>query len=218
MRGHARETALRASAVAHVAHPLAEERRSVGKECARLGEYLRVGRPAQTLVALRTVGGHREVVRKLAPIGVRDEFVYRLVARRDLAYFEALGDGGDGDGGDLLDSHGVGGDDRHVAIAEESAARMIAHELVARAEGVFQETTRIGDAQVLAVHAALGTVHAAASRSVAVVEQLARHAGKRRTLLRAEHERRNARAVLSEIDYQRLARIDGHGLVGSEIL
>ena len=48
--------------VAHVTHPLVEELHNVSKERTGFGKHLCVCCPAQALVALRTVGGYRQIV------------------------------------------------------------------------------------------------------------------------------------------------------------
>ena len=73
-----------------------EETVGVGKETARLGEHLCVGCPAQPLVALRTVGRHREVVGTLAPQSVGDKAIDEVIASREAATLHCFGDGTDG--------------------------------------------------------------------------------------------------------------------------
>ena len=62
-------------AVVDVDQPLGEEGGHVGVHRRRADEDLGVAHPAQTLVALRTIGGNADVVSALAPDDVRLELV-----------------------------------------------------------------------------------------------------------------------------------------------
>ena len=75
-----------------------EELTGVGEEGTRLCEHLRISRPAQTLIALRTVRRHGEIVGTLSPKGIRDEPVDRGIAGRDRTDLYVLRDRGDGNG------------------------------------------------------------------------------------------------------------------------
>ena len=59
---HSGESTQPVLGVAHVTHPLVEELHSVSKERTGFGKHLCVCCPAQALVALRTVGGYRQIV------------------------------------------------------------------------------------------------------------------------------------------------------------
>ena len=88
--------------------------------------------------------------------------------------------------------------------------------LLVTLEGIDQSNA-LGDAQVEAMHAALGTVHAAAQGAVAVVEQFTGEAGQDCTGWGSEGKRRDGSAVLSEIDHQLLARLQRNGLTWGEV-
>ncbi len=110
-RSNAGETALAALTVAHVAHPFVEEVTCVGKECSCLGENLGVGRPAQTFVALRTVGRHREIIGALPPDGVGYELVDEVVAGDESAGLKSFCNRRYGNGIYAFDAYGaVGGE------------------------------------------------------------------------------------------------------------
>ena len=194
-----------------------EELVGVGEEGARLGEHLCVGRPSQPLVALRTVGGHREVVRPLSPDGVRYQLVHHLVARHDGARLQVFGYRGHGDGAEPGDAHLVGGRDREVPVAEECTARPECLVAVTPAEGVFQPYPRVCYPQVGAVHAPLRTVHAPALGAVAVVEQLTGQTGEHGALLGTEREVGHGGGILSEVHHQCLAAAHHHLLVGGKL-
>ena len=211
---HTGIAALRALGVTHVAQPLVEEAVGIGKEGTGLGEHLCVGCPAKTLVALWAVGGHRQIVGTLSPLGVADEAVYRFVTRGEGTYLHVLCNGGDGQRLDLLDAHFIGGCDGHEAVAVEGALGMIGHIAVVLCKGVLEKHADVGDAQVGAVATALRTVHAAALGSVAVVEQLGGEAGELGAFLGTEHERGNGCTVLAEVDDQCLFGLDDHLLAG----
>ena len=88
--------------------------------------------------------------------------------------------------------------------------------LLVTLEGIDQSNA-LGDAQVEAMHAALGTVHAAAQGAVAVVEQFTGEAGQDCAGWGSEGKRRDGSAVLSEIDHQLLARLQRNGLTWGEV-
>ena len=90
---HAGIAALVVLGVTHIMQPFMEEGICIGKEGSGLGKYLCIGRPAQTLVALRAVSGYTQVVGALAPQGIGNQFVHQIVACCHLSDFHLLGDG-----------------------------------------------------------------------------------------------------------------------------
>ena len=170
-RSNARETTRFALGIHHVTHPFVEERCGVGKERARLGEDLRIGSPAQSLVTLRTVGRYGQIVRTLSPQGVGDQFVYHVVARGDGTAFHLFRDRSDGDRLDLLDGHFVGSRDRNKTVAKEGSSRQIGSIVSRIGEGIFQLHAGVGDSEVQAVNTSFRTIHATALGSVSVVEK-----------------------------------------------
>ena len=67
-----------------------EERSRVGKEGSGLGEDLGIGSPAQSLVALRTVGGNGKIVRPLTSESVGYKTVDKIVTCGDVPGLEFL--------------------------------------------------------------------------------------------------------------------------------
>ena len=187
-----------------------EERAGVGEERSRFSKYLRVGRPSQSLIALRTVGGYRQVVGALSPEGVRDELINELVARGDDARLEVLGNRGDGDGDDGLYLYLLCCGDRGIAVAEERGVRAVGDEVVAAGKGIVDADSSLGNAQVVAVATAFRTVHAATLRTVAIVEQLGRQTSELRSLGSLEDEGRHGGTVLAKVDDERLAWFHRH--------
>ena len=90
-RGNARIAAQGALAVAHVAKPFVEETVRVGKEGTGLGKDLGISRPAETFVPLRAVGSNGKIVGTLAPEGIGNKFIDKLVSGFDCSDFELLG-------------------------------------------------------------------------------------------------------------------------------
>ena len=190
--------------VAHVAHPLQEEAVDVGVVGGCLREHLRVGRPAQALVALRTVRRYGKVVGVLAPFDVGDELVDVLYARLEASGLAPLRDGGDGDGAELLDRHLARRRDGHVAVAEEGEVRAV--RLVARArEGVVERRARL--AVVGKVGGTFGAVASALLRAIAVVEHFGGPHRERDALGGGECEARDGGRVLREVHHKRLALV-----------
>ena len=210
---HAGISARLALCVADVAQPLVEKLVGVGKERARFGKHLRVGHPPQTLVALRAVGGNGEVVGALSPDYIRDKFVDRSVACCDGAGFHLFRNGGDGNGLDRFDAHLVCRRHRHVAVAVERGVGIVSHVVTAVGKGVDKLDGILVHAQVLAVHAPFGAVHAAASGAVTVVEQFAGQAGEYRAAGCLEFKGRNGGAVLTKVHHKRFARFHRHHFV-----
>ena len=90
-RGHTRVSSRFALRISHVAHPFMEEAIGIGKERTSLCKHLSISHPAQTLITLRTIRGHREIIGTLTPAGVRNQLVNKFVSCGDGAYFEVLG-------------------------------------------------------------------------------------------------------------------------------
>ena len=89
---------------------------------------------------------------------------------------------------------------------------MVCHIAATLAEGIFKNHTEVGNAEVGTIHATLRTVHTATLCAIAVVEHLGRETGEDCTLLSLECKLRHCGAVLTKVDNQRLARIEGYGL------
>ena len=195
-----------------------EEAVCVGEERAGLGEDLCVGRPTKAFVALGTVRRDREIVGALAPDRVGDELVNVLAARHDSACLEFLRDGRDGDGLDATNCDLVCGGYRHIAIAEEGAARSERPIALRVVECVAEYHARVRDAEVQAVAAAFRPVHATTLCAISVVQQLAREAREHGAFLRLELEGGHCGSVLAEIDHECLARTNRHGFARSELL
>ena len=85
--------------VEHVVAPLGQERGDVHVQRRGGHEHLRVGEPAEPLVALRAVGRHRDEVAALAPVDVPPELVDHVVGALEPAaagrvrVHDAAGDG-----------------------------------------------------------------------------------------------------------------------------
>ena len=168
-RCHAGERSCGALCVAHVTHPLVEELACVCEEGAGLGKHLCVSGPSEAFVALRTVCRHGQIVGELSPHGVGDEAVDKFVASGQGACLHVSGYGGDGNRRYALYLHVVGGGDGHQTVAEECVCGHECGGLLRVGEGVGHAHAGVGDAEVEAVDATLGTVHATALGAVAVV-------------------------------------------------
>ena len=203
--------------VAHIAHPFMEKCSSIGKECSRFGKYLRVGGPAQALVALRAVGGHRQVVRQLSPICVLNQSVNRFVACGDCAGFQLLGNRCYGYCLNALDGDIIAHRNRHQSVAEKCASGLICYRRLACCKGVFEFHSGVGDAQILAMDAALGTIHTAILGSVAIVEQLSHFAQERSTFGCGKLKCGHTGAVLPEVHHKVLAGANRNILIGSKL-
>ena len=151
-----------------------EELTGVGKEGTRLGEHLRISRPTQALITLRTVRRHGEIVGPLAPKGICDESVDRWVARRDRTDLYLLGDRGDGNGLERFNAHLIRRRDGDEAVAIEGTCRMVSDIVFAARKSVVEQHTDLRDTQVQAVATALGSIHTPALGTIAIVEQLSR--------------------------------------------
>ena len=91
MRSNAAHRAVAVLRVAQVAHILFVKRLAVHIEHRAAHENLRVARPAQPLVALRTVGGHADKVSALPPHYVLIKFVHHFVRAGKLARLFKVG-------------------------------------------------------------------------------------------------------------------------------
>ena len=127
--------------VGEVGQVLREERMRVGEVGGAVHEHLRVGRPAEALVALRTVRRHREVVRVEPPADVGDQAVHAHVSRDEPSGLHLLGDGRDGSRTPVRERHGARRRHREVAEPEERMARHV---------GLRALTQRVADAGVRA--------------------------------------------------------------------
>ena len=217
-RCDARESTGRRLRVPHVPHPLMEEAVCVGEERSGLGEDLCVGRPTKAFVALRAVRRDRQIVGALAPKRVGDELVDVVAARHDSACLHLLRDGRDGDGLDAADRDLVRGGYRHIAIAEEGAARSERPIALRVVECVAEYHARVRDAEVQAMAATFRPVHAATLCAVAVVQKLARQASQHGAGFCLELEGRYCGSILAEIHHECLARTNRHGLARNELL
>ena len=82
-RSHPWEASFRTLGVAHIAHPFMEEAVGVGEESTRLCEHLSICCPALPFVTLRTIGGHREIIRAHAPQDIGQQTIDAFIARRN---------------------------------------------------------------------------------------------------------------------------------------
>ena len=187
-----------------------EEGVRIGEEGARFHEYLGVRRPAQPFVALRAVRGDGKVVGTLAPEGVGDEFVDAFIPGPEGAGLQLRGDGSDRNGEDLTDLYRGRCGNGHIAVAEEGAEGFVDLPVLA-GKSVFQEDAIFRNAQVLAMHAAFRTVHAAAAGAVSVVQDFSGEAGEDGALFRLEDEIRHGGGVLAEVHHQGFPFVDFHG-------
>ena len=110
-------------AVAHVAHPFSVEVLRVGVVKCRGGEYLRVARPPQSLVALRAVGGDAQEVASLAPPNIAVEPIDVGVATGEIAPLAEVAP--DDLPHDAQHLHVGGGRQFGIAETEEGVTRMV---------------------------------------------------------------------------------------------
>ena len=193
--------------VADVLHPLRKESANVRKIAARLCEHLRIARPTETFRALWAVGRDGEIIGKHRPVGVLDKAVYALVARFDLAALHFLGNRRDWHGRYGAQQRLVGGD-RSVAVAVESMQRMVVLHRAVRTRTALADILERGAraAHVCEIYAALRPV--AVMTRHAVVQHFAKSHSHSRARLGGKLHGGNRRAVLSEINYVRFARLD----------
>ena len=78
--------------IAHIGHPLHEEAVHISSVYGCPGKRLSVARPSEPLIALRTIGRHREEVRAHSPYAVGNKPVYSLVSGYKNAGLVILGD------------------------------------------------------------------------------------------------------------------------------
>src|SRR6185437_16285202 len=83
VRHHVRHAPIRTLVGCEVRQPLGEEAIDVHVECGGGGENLRVARPAETLVALRTIGRDTEEVSLLRPYDVVLQLIEKTVRRHE---------------------------------------------------------------------------------------------------------------------------------------
>ena len=196
--------------VGEVGQVLREERMRVGEVGGAVHEHLRVGRPAEALVALRTVRRHREVVRVEPPADVGDQAVHARVSRDEPSGLHLLRDGRDGSRTPVRERHGARRRHREVAEPEERMARHV---------GLRALPQRVADAGVRAAkRRQIGrerrAVIAARLLAVRLVEHLGRADVQHRPGRPRHREGRHGGAVLPEIDDQHLARRQRNGLTG----
>ena len=203
--------------VAHIAHPLMKKRTRIGKECTCLGEHLRVGCPSQALIALRAVGGHREVVRQLSPIGVHNQSIDRFVAGGDCTGLELLRNRCNGYRLNALDCDIATYRNRYQPIAEKCASGLICYRRLACCKGVFEFHSGVGDAQILAMDAALRTIHTSILGSVAIVEQFRNFTQERSAFGCGKLKCGHTGAVLSKVHHKVLAGANHNILIGSKL-
>ena len=163
---------------------------------------------------MRTIRRHGKVIGALPPQGIGYQLVHHLVSRGDSPYFHLLGDRGNGNGFNLFNRHLIGSGDGDKTVAKEGASWTISGIAGRVRERISQYHPGIRYPEVQAMHAPFRAIHPAALGAVAIIQQLGREAFQHRALLRVEHERRNTGAVLTEIDYQLLARLYSHRLPG----
>ena len=206
-RHYIRDDAVGVLRVADVLHPLRKESANVRKIATRLCEHLRIARPTETFRALWAVGRDGEIIGKHRPVGVLDEAVYALVARFDLAALHFLGDRRDWHGRYGAQQRLVGGD-RSVAVAVESMQRMVVLHSAVRTRTALADILERGAraAHVCEIYAALRPV--AVMTRHAVVQHFAKSHSHSRARLGGKLHVGNRRAVLSEINYVRFARLD----------
>ena len=198
--------------ISHVTHPLMEEVACIGKEGTRLGEYLSVGSPSQTLVALWAVSRHRQIVGPLSPKCIGYQLIDQWIASGDMSYLHVLGNGCDGDGAYALNLYLIGGCDGYQTVTEEGVRGTIGLGLLCSCKGIGEIHAQVGNAKVETVRTSLRTIHTAALGSVAVVEQLRHGTGEHGTLFGLEDEVGYSSTVLTEIYHEGLAWTHGHGL------
>lgn len=127
--------------------------------------------------------------------------------------FHVLRDRGDGNRNYSTDFYWLIGRNRYVAVAEESAFGAEGG-FFAVGKGVAQNHPGVGDAEIAAVNAPFGAVHAARVGPVAVVEQFARQAGEIGALFGFKRKFWYSGAVLAEIHYERFARLKADFVAG----
>ena len=198
--------------VAHITQPLSEETVGVGKEGSRLGKHLRVGHPSQALVALWAIGGHRQIVGTLSPKCIRNQFVHQFVARSDFADLQVLGNRGHWNRLDAVDDHIVGHCDRDQTITKEREMRIPFGRILGIGKCIVNSHACIGNTQVLAMHTALGTIHATALQTIAIVQQFRGNAGELCSTLGIKHKGGHGRAILAEVYHKMLTWVYNHRL------
>ena len=181
-----------------------EETVGIGKECSRLAKHLCVGCPSQSLVALRTVSGHRKIVRQLSPAGIADQLIDGSIARGDGSRFQALGNGSDRHRLDVADHHLVGSRDRDIPIAEKGATGRKRNKAVIITKSIYQTEMVVLCAEIPAMHTALWAIHPSPLGTIAVVQYLSGETGEPRPLLGFEYEGRHTGTILAEVNHQRL--------------
>ena len=87
---------------------------------------------------------------------------------------------------------------------------MVTLVVFAACKGVDGAESVLVEAQVVAMHAAFGSVHASASGSAAVVEEFCRQAGEHGALCCLEDEAGHGGGILSKVHHESLARCKGH--------
>ena len=84
----------------HILHPLGEKALNIEVDSPRAAKHLRIARPAETLVPLRTVGGDVEIVTLLRPQNIVIELIDLLIAAHKIAgarHVRMYRHGGEGD-------------------------------------------------------------------------------------------------------------------------
>ena len=133
------------------------------------------------------------------------------MARGEGARLHVGGEGGDGDGVYAVEGDLVGGGEGEVTVAEEGALRGVGHGPGAVVgKGVVEAHVGLMGAEVEAVHASLGAVHAAAVCPVAVVEEFAGQTGEAGAFPGGEDEPRDGRTVLTEVYHECLTLAERH--------
>ena len=187
-RSHARETAILVLSITHIAHPLEEEIVRIGKERTRLGKHLSIGSPTKALIALWTVGRHREIVRKLSPIGVCNKFIDKLVTSGNFTNLQFLFDRCHRDRLHALKFDCTRSCNIEVAVAEKRIARIICNKVSVVTEGVNCTNTILLTSYIAVVAASLGTINQTILSTITIVENLSRKACQNSTLYGLELE------------------------------
>ena len=209
MRSHTWEAAKRMLTIAKIVHPLREKLTGISIERSCLAEYMRICRPAKTLITLRTICRNRKIVGKLPPIDIRNQAIKLRDACFERSRFHLLGDRRYRHRHNTAECHITRGRNGKVAITAEAVRRRIRCKTIifsrSCAEGIDKAHTIFRHAKVFAIYASAWAIIAARTLAIGIIEHLTWQARKSSPLSGLEYEEGNRRCILAEIHYKRLA-------------